>query len=66
MANGFSITNVDIVGNNPCCDLKLEVDDNEIFSKEKMTFQEVKELMASMQINCASIVRQLDSFRNKK
>jgi len=66
MESGFSITNVDIIGKTPCCDVKLTIDGNVVFSREKVSFEEVRELMANTELNCASIVRQLESFKSKK
>lgn len=64
-SEGFSITNVDIIGKTPCCDVKLTMDGSLVFQKEKISFEEVKELMSNTELNCASIVRQLESFRSR-
>lgn len=65
---GFSITNVDIIGKSPCCDVKLIMEGSLIFQKEKVSFDELRELMQQIKINCDSIYKQLDSFKsnNKK
>lgn len=63
---GFSITNIDIIGKAPCCDLLFVQDGQILFKREKISFEDIRELLAGNMANCESVLRQLDSFKSKK
>ncbi len=62
---GFSIANIDIIAKTPCCDVKLVMDGNVIWQREKVSFAEVRELMAGAKANCENILKQLDKIEKK-
>ncbi len=59
---GFSITNVSIVGKTPCCDLKLTLNGNLVWEQQQISFEEIKEMMSQIKANTDSVVKQLSSF----
>jgi hypothetical protein len=62
---GFSITNISIIGKMPCCDIKLVKNGQVVWQEQQMPFDEVRELMSQTKLNCDNVIRQLDAIHKK-
>jgi hypothetical protein len=62
---GFSITNISILGKTPCCDLVLVIDGTQVWQKSQVPFDEIKQIMQEYKENADAVVKHLNSIHKK-
>lgn len=62
---GFSITNISIIGKMPCCDIKLVKNGQVVWREQQLPFGEIRQILAEVRANCDGVLKQLNSITKK-